>query len=329
MVALDKTGTITRGEPAVTDILPFRNQPVETVLRAAGSLELGSEHPLGQAIVAAARERGVQLEAPADFEGLAGYGVKGRVRTRLIRVGSPRYLVEEGFEMSEVDAAVDALEAQGKTAVVVASGDESIGVIGVADTVKPELKPAIAALQALGLEVVMLTGDNERAAQAIAQEVGIRRVMSQVLPDQKTAAIQQLQAEGKQVAMVGDGINDAPALAQADIGIAIGTGTDIAMEASDVTLVSGDLNGVLRAIQLSKATMRTIYQNLFWAFFYNLILIPVAMLGLLIPMLAAGAMAFSSVFVVSNSLRLRGKKLDRDANRSGDQRTMQTVQQSV
>jgi Cu+-exporting ATPase len=216
----------------------------------------------------------------------------------------------QGFVLDEILGHIDALEAQGRTTVLVAMGDEIAGVIGIADTVRPESKATIKALYALGLDVVMLSGDNQRAAQAIAQEVGIQRVLANILPDQKTDAIKALQNEGQRVAMVGDGINDAPALAQADVGIAIGTGTDIAMEASDVTLISGDLQGVLRAIRLSQATMRTIYQNLFWAFVYNLVLIPVAMLGLLVPMLAAGAMAFSSVFVVSNSLRLRSSSLN-------------------
>ncbi len=244
-----------------------------------------------------------------QFEGVPGYGVTGRVALQSVRVGSPRYIAGEGFALDELAAQIDALESQGRTAMVITQDDALVGVIGVADTVKPESKAAVTELQRLGLEVVMLTGDNERAAQAIAQEVGIQRVLSQVLPDQKSAAVQKLQEEGKRVAMVGDGINDAPALVQADVGIAIGTGTDIAMEAADVTLISGDLNGVVRAIRLSQATMRTIYQNLFWAFFYNLILIPIAMLGILVPMLAAGAMAFSSVFVVSNSLRLRTSSL--------------------
>jgi Cu+-exporting ATPase len=224
-----------------------------------------------------------------------------------VLVGSPRYLSEQEISLVDIEPRIEALQDLARTAIVVAIDGVVAGVLGIADTIKDGSREAIAVLQAAGLEVVMITGDNAKTAQAIAEEAGIRRVLADVLPGQKADTIKHLQAEGKRVAMVGDGINDAPALAQADVGIAIGTGTDIAMEASDVTLMSGDLRGVARAIGLSKATMRTIYQNLFWAFIYNIILIPVAMLGLLVPMLAAGAMAFSSVFVVSNSLRLRGK----------------------
>lgn len=308
-VALDKTGTITRGEPAVTDVQPLGAVTQADLLRLAGSLETGSEHPLGQAVVAAARADGITLDAPTDFEAEAGRGVRGRVSERTVRVGSPRYIREGGVALDLVEPVIDDLQAKGKTALVVTLDDRLAGVIGVADTVKPSSAAAIAALHDAGLEVVMLTGDNPRAAAAIAEQVGVDRVIAELLPNQKVDAVRQLQAEGKRVAMVGDGINDAPALAQADVGIAIGTGTDIAMEASDVTLVSGDLQGAVRALHLSRATMRTIYQNLFWAFIYNIILIPVAMAGALMPMFAAGAMAFSSVFVVSNSLRLRGAKL--------------------
>jgi Cu+-exporting ATPase len=304
VIALDKTGTITRGEPGVTDVIPVNGYDRNELLRLAASAERGSEHPLGQAIVQAAHNAGLKLSEPQDFEAESGRGIRVTVEGKQVVVGSPRFIREQTIGISAFDGTLEGVQAKAETAIIVAVNGNVSGIIGVADTVKPGSREAISALQTMGLDVVMITGDNQRTARAIASDVGITEVRAEVLPGDKADAIRLLQDGGKRVAMVGDGINDAPALAQADVGIAIGTGTDIAMEASDVTLMSGDLNGVARAISLSKATMRTIYQNLFWAFIYNIILIPVAMLGLLVPMLAAGAMAFSSVFVVLNSLRL-------------------------
>ena len=305
-IALDKTGTITRGEPNVTDVVALNEMSESELLRITAVAERGSEHPLGQAVVRAAQERGIALAQPESFEAESGRGVRATIGGKTVLVGSPRFIREQGHDLTAHQSQIEALQGRARTVVLTLIDGALSGIIGIADTVKDGSREAIAALRAQGLDVVMITGDNALTAQAIAREVGIERVMADVLPNQKVDVVKQLQGEGKRVAMVGDGINDAPALAQADVGIAIGTGTDIAMEASDVTLVSGDLRGVARAISLSRTTMRTIYQNLFWALIYNVILIPVAMAGALVPMLAAAAMAFSSIFVVSNSLRLKG-----------------------
>jgi Cu+-exporting ATPase len=311
-VVLDKTGTLTAGEPRVTDVVVRGELDRDALLALAAAAESRSEHPLGQAVVEAAAERELQLAEPEAFEAEVGHGVTASVGGREVTIGSARYLRQLGIDASSLDAAAERLEGEGKTAVEVAIDGQAAGLIAIADTLKAEAPEAVGELKRLGLEVAMLTGDNRRTAEAIAREAGIDRVLAEVLPDDKVDEVRRLQEGGRRVAMVGDGINDAPALAQADIGIAIGTGTDIAMEASDMTLISGDLRGVWAPIELSRQTMRTIKQNLVGAFAYNVSLIPVAAGALypvwgltLDPVLAAAAMAASSVTVVANALRLR------------------------
>lgn len=314
-VVLDKTGTITQGKPTVTEFITVNgtaNGNELKLLRLAASVERNSEHPLAEAVVQYAQSQGVELTDSREFEAHAGSGVQGYVSNEWVQIGTHRWMNELGIDTSSLQPPWDRLEYLGKTVIWIAVNGKVEGIMGIADAVKPSSVVAIRTLQKMGLEVVMLTGDNRRTAEVIAREVGIKRVIAEVRPDQKVAQIENLQAEGKIVAMVGDGINDAPALAQADVGMAIGTGTDVAIAASDITLISGDLQGIVTAIQLSRATIQNIKQNLFFAFVYNVAGIPIAagilfpIFGwLLNPIIAGAAMAFSSVSVVTNALRLR------------------------
>ena len=326
-VLLDKTGTLTRGEPVVTDVVAAPSSSPEEVLRLAASAEHSSEHPLGEAVVKAALEKKLGLSPSSDFNAIPGQGVEASVEGKRLFLGNLKLMEERGFSLNGLEKKAAKLLEGGKTVMFLGWGSRVAGIIGLADTLKPSAREAVQALRRMGIETAMLTGDNRRTAEAIAREAGIDRVLAEVLPEHKAGEVKKLQQEGMVVAMVGDGINDAPALAQADVGIAIGTGTDVAMETGDITLISGDLMGVVTGISLSKRTMRTIKQNLFWAFAYNTALIPVAAgvlylifgktgvpsglhfilgeYGFLNPMLAAAAMAASSITVVSNSLRLR------------------------
>ena len=311
-IVLDKTGTLTEGRPSVTDIVALDGFKEEEILRYSASAEKGSEHPLGEAIVNRALEMNLPLISPENFNAIAGHGIEATIEGRALLLGNVKLMRDRGVPLEELERKADELSNQGKTPMFVTVDKKPAGIVAVADTLKENSKAAVEALHRMGIEVVMITGDNLRTAEAIAGQIGIDRVLAEVLPDGKANEVKKLQAEGKRVAMVGDGINDAPALAQADVGVAIGTGADVAMESADITLISGDLRGVLTAIALSRATIRNIKQNLFWAFAYNTILIPVAagvlfpFLGILLnPIFAAAAMGLSSVTVVTNALRLR------------------------
>ncbi len=314
-VVLDKTGTITKGKPELTDVILTNsmNGNSHQLLRLVASVEKVSEHPLAQAIVDGAQARKLELTDVQDFEAIPGHGVSAKVEGRNILIGNLKLMNRENIALGELENRSKSLADDGKTPMFVAIDGKAAGIVAVADTVKEDSAEAIKALQGMGIEVVMITGDNRRTAEAIARKVGVTRVLAEVLPEDKANNVHLLQAENKKVAMVGDGINDAPALAQADVGLAIGTGTDVAIEASDITLIKGSLKGVVTAIEVSRATMTNIYQNLFGAFIYNVLGIPVAMgvlfpfFGLLLsPLIAGAAMAFSSVTVVGNANRLRG-----------------------
>ncbi len=308
-VVFDKTGTITRGEPNVTDVIALGTALENEVLMLAAAVEAGSEHPLGAAIVRAARHRGISLPKASGINGIAGHGIEGRIDNRTIWLGNRRLFARQGISTEAAEEHLIRLEADGKTAMLVGVDDRLVGVIAVADTIKPEAAEAVAALQASGIKVVLLSGDNHRTAEAVARQVGIERVIAEVLPDDKAAVIRQLQSEGQVVAMVGDGVNDAPALATANIGIAIGSGSDVAKETGGIILLKNDVRDVVSAIKLSRATMVKIKQNLFWAFIYNSIGIPIAAFGLLNPIIAAAAMALSSLSVIANSALLKRARI--------------------
>jgi len=304
-IVLDKTGTITKGQPTVTDIVTLSELSASNLLKVAAQVEKSSEHPLAQAIVKYAQDQSLSLEDLDSFIAIPGQGVKAVIDGQEVLVGTRRLMQENNIAFEAAVSEIERLEQQGKTVMMLAMGQSLNGLIAVADTVKENSAQAIAELQNLGIEVWMITGDNERAAQAIASSIGIKNVLAEVLPEHKAEKVEALKREGKIVGMVGDGINDAPALATADVGFAIGTGADVAIEAADITLMRGDLSGIAAAIRLSKATMRNIKQNLFWALVYNSLGIPLAASGYLTPVLAGSAMAFSSVSVVLNALRLK------------------------
>jgi Cu+-exporting ATPase len=307
-VLLDKTGTVTTGTMALVDVLPAAGEDVDDVLRRAAAVEDFSEHPVAAAVVAGARQQLRDVPAVTDFRSVRGNGVRGVVNGTMVLVGRPAWLADQwSVPLPEtLRAAATQCQAHGRTVIAVAWDGRMRGLLSVADTVKPSSAEAVRMLRSLGLTPVLLTGDNETVARCVAAEVGIDTVIAGVLPEEKVEQVSQLQRQGRVVAMVGDGLNDAAALAQADLGLAMGTGTDAAIEAGDLTLVRGDLRVAADAIRLSRRTLRTIKGNLFWAFGYNVAALPLAAMGLLNPMIAGAAMALSSVFVVSNSLRLRG-----------------------
>ncbi|TRY24188.1 copper-translocating P-type ATPase [Brevibacillus sp. LEMMJ03] len=315
-IVLDKTGTVTKGEPELTDVLAYGMEEAE-LLALVGAAEKHSEHPLAQAIVKGIADRGVTLTGAESFEAIPGFGIRAAVDGREVLVGTRRLLDRHQIPFDQAAEAMSRLEREGKTAMLVAVDGRLAGLVAVADTIRPTSREAVQRLKAMGLEVVMMTGDNRQTAEAIARQAGIDRVIAEVLPEGKADEVKKLQQQGRRVAMVGDGINDAPALATADIGMAIGTGTDVAMEAADITLMRGDLTGVADAIVMSRKTIRNIKQNLFWAFAYNALGIPVAALGFLAPWLAGAAMAFSSVSVVLNALRLQRVKLESRSTERG------------
>jgi Cu+-exporting ATPase len=316
-IVFDKTGTLTRGEPVVTDLLVAGDFGEKRVLQITASIDKMSEHPLGEAIVKKADEQGITLQDPDDFRVIQGRGIESNFNGQRVLIGSEALMEESAVDIHDFSIAATDFSEEGKTPVFVAVQGKAVGLMAVADTLKDDAAQAMENLKDDGIDVIMLTGDNRQTAQAIAKKAGINSVIPEVLPEDKVKHIKQLQAAGKIVAMVGDGINDAPALAQADVGIAIGSGTDVAVEASDITLIGDELIGVVKAMALSRQTIKVIKQNLFWAFFYNTLGIPIAagilypFFGILLsPIIASAAMAFSSVSVVSNSLRLGRKKLN-------------------
>jgi Cu+-exporting ATPase len=308
-VVLDKTGTVTKGKPELTDIRIEPEWEEAQLLAWIGSAERNSEHPLAEAIVSGIRNRGIELPGSEAFEAIPGYGIKATVEGNELLIGTRKLMDRFDISIGTVASEMNLLEEQGKTAMLTAVDGKLAAMLAVADTIKDTSKEAVSRLKDMGLQVIMITGDNERTARAIASEAGIEHVLAEVLPEGKAAEVKKLQEAGRKVAMIGDGINDAPALATADTGMAVGTGTDVAIASADVTLMRGDLNGIPDAILMSKKTMSNIKQNLFWALAYNVIGIPIAAIGFLAPWLAGAAMALSSVSVVLNALRLQRIKL--------------------